>query len=286
MLPNFLLCGAQKSASTSLYHWLRAHPDVFLTREKEPNFFNFHYDRGIEWYEGLFAEWNGQRAAGEASIRYMRDPAVPGRLARHLPEARLLFVLRNPIERAWSHYWFRLGKREDEGMPYTGPSFGEVIRDPADPVHTVEWGYYCDHLKRFEAHFARKHMLVLLTEDLRERPSESMRRVFEFLGVDPNVELPALARHNVTAYPASYGLYRGLRAVYRPLERGLRALRLGGLVDAAEGLRVAVRGRALRHSRTRAPRMKPEDREYLCAIYREPNRALAEYLGRDLSHWK
>src|SRR5690606_22631709 len=133
--------------------------------------------------QNFFSGWDGEPAVGEASIRYMIDPNVPARMAEHLPNAKLLFVLRNPIERAWSHYWFRIGKREDEGLPYTGPTFSDVIRDPDDPVSTIEWGMYHKHLARFEEHFGRENMMIFLHEELLAHPQTTLSRAFKFIGV-------------------------------------------------------------------------------------------------------
>src|SRR5437764_7156012 len=104
-LPNFFIIGAMRSGTTSLTRYLNAHPDVFVAPGKELHFFDQRFDRGLDWYRDCFERAAGQRAIGEATQSYMYDAEAMTRLAVTVPKARLLAILRNPVDRAWSHYW-------------------------------------------------------------------------------------------------------------------------------------------------------------------------------------
>src|SRR5688572_14326389 len=104
-LPDFLIVGAMRSGTTSLHKYLQAHPDVFVASGKEVHFFDRRYGRGLDWYRSRFAGVTTERVVGEATPAYMYDENAIARIAHDLPDARLIVVLRNPVDRAYSHYW-------------------------------------------------------------------------------------------------------------------------------------------------------------------------------------
>src|SRR4051794_34967159 len=124
MLPNFLIIGAAKAGTTSLYHYLRQHPDVYMSTIKEPNYFCFEEQlpeyapvRTLAEYESLFDGASSQPAVGEASTQYLNSAAAPRRIANILPNVRLIVSLRNPADRAYSSYLGRVwGGRERAGV--------------------------------------------------------------------------------------------------------------------------------------------------------------------------
>ena len=253
-LPDFLIIGAQKAGTTALYAYLRWHPAVLGPSWKEVSYFDRHHHRGDEWYRGQFP--NGLRtrlmerragvrpAVGEASPSYIFHPLAPVRVAALLPEARLIALVRNPVDRAFSHYQHEvaLGRerlsfeqalaREDERTK------GELERMEREPSYfSHAWwdftyasrGLYAEQLERWLAAFPREQLLILATEDLAERPRDTYAQVLEFLGVPP---------HELTSYP-------------RIFSRDYAA-------------------------------MEPATRERLAGTFAEPNRRLYELLGRDL----
>src|SRR5204862_1223537 len=105
-LPSFFVVGAAKSGTTSLHVYLDQHPDIFMSKPKEPFFFEAEYDRGPEYYyRRYFGGWNGQREVGESRHRNLYFPYIPARIHSYNPNARIIAVLRNPAERAISHWW-------------------------------------------------------------------------------------------------------------------------------------------------------------------------------------
>jgi hypothetical protein len=201
-LPNFLIIGAQKAGTTALYAYLRRHPQITGPSWKEVSFFDRHYARGEAWYRGNFP--NALRArglVGEASPSYLFHPLAPERVAAMVPEAKLVALVRNPVDRAFSHYQHEvaLGREplsfedaleaEDERLR------GEEERMRADPVYFSRpwWDYtyrargrYAEQLERWFAVFPREQLLIVPNEDLDAEPERTHARVLEFAGAAPH----------------------------------------------------------------------------------------------------
>jgi hypothetical protein len=190
---DFVIIGAQKSGTTSLFYHLKDHPQIYMPAEKELAFFSDdeRYQRGWDW---LLAEVFGDAPQdalwGEASPQYMGYPGVPERIARHVPHCRCVAILRDPVERAYSHY--RMGARRG----YERRSFEECIRAQLvagalrsarahpTPVNSyVIWGEYGRVLSEYADHLPREQMLVLFTRDLAADPRAVMADLYAFLGV-------------------------------------------------------------------------------------------------------
>ena len=179
------MIGAPKAATTSLHHYLDAHPEIAMTSAMEPHVFSGDGSRWTEerlwWYEALFpAE---ARVRGDASPGYASAPIdaeVPARIARYVPDARHLYLVRDPVERALAHY-AQEAMRGDEGRPL------EVAIDPDDPYcRYVACSRYATQLEAFRTHFDADRIMVLAQTDLRDRRRDALARAFEFVGVDPD----------------------------------------------------------------------------------------------------
>src|SRR6266511_2929260 len=209
-LPDFLIIGAQKAGTTALYAYLRWHPEITGPSFKEVSYFDRHYAHGERWYRGHLPGrqrlWLTKRRrgswplVGEASPSYLFHPLAPERVAALMPRARLIALLRNPVDRAFSHYQHEvaLGRerlpfedaldREEDRMR------GEVERMLRDPTYFSHawWNYtyaargqYAAQLERWFQALPRERLLVLLTGELADDPAGTHRRVLEFLGVEP-----------------------------------------------------------------------------------------------------
>jgi hypothetical protein len=200
-LPSTLIIGAQRSGTTSLFSYLVQHPNVLPPLGKEIHYFDFHYDRGINYYRGRFPYSHRLRHGTmtlDATPYYLIHPLVPERVAQVLPHIKLIAVLRNPVDRALSHY-----QHEKRGGRET-LSFSEAIdQEPArlageearlrnEPGY-YSWnhhrysyllrGLYFEQLRRWLQHFPRSQLLVLQSERLFRDPAASMVVVHRFLGL-------------------------------------------------------------------------------------------------------
>jgi Sulfotransferase domain len=196
MLPNLIVIGAARCGTTSLHRYLDLHPEVAMSEEKELNFFSVdtQWERGVSWYERQFA--SGTLVRGEASPSYSAYPrtrGVPARMASVIPGARLIYLVRDPIERLFSAYRFARFVLRNETR-----EFSEAVRD-FDASRYVVGSRYALQLEQYLAYYSREQILVLEQADLLNRRAQTMRVVFRFARVDENFAAVELSReHNPT----------------------------------------------------------------------------------------
>ena len=271
-LPTFLIIGAMRSGTTSLAAYLADHPDVFVARQKEVHFFNREFGRGLDWYRAQFAEARGETAIGEATPAYMSHPDAPARIAKALPGARLVATLRDPVDRAYSHYCFMRGFGRERR------SFAQAIaEDDASPSQALmgnymTFGRYLPQLERVTAVFPRSSLLVLLFEDLRSDPEGTFAAVCRHIGVDDTFRPPNLGK--ALNPPHQLRSQRLMLAMVRWHAWRRLPFKLGERLD--------------RWNRTpvRYPPLDPELRRELVERTAAERAALAAWLGRDLSAWE
>lgn len=286
-LPNFLILGAQKAGTTSLYRYLGQHPDVFMSPTKEPQYFSYgdksipphlirpHWTLTLPAYRALFEGACRERAIGEASTSYLHTARAARRIAHQLPEARLIAVLRDPAERAHSNFQFN-HKRLIEDAPTLAEALERKQRPPAGSPRQIyrylDIGFYHAHLTEYHNLFDRRQMRVFLYEDFKERPLEMLREILQFLGVDDGFEPDMTVKYNVSGVPrnqAVRAILRGLRPLRIYLERRLPpplVSRLGKFL---------IRPQSQEH----------DTRRKLIEIYRDDILKLQDLIDRDLSAW-
>jgi hypothetical protein len=200
-LPDFVIIGGQKCGTTSLYHLLTHHPHVEPAAFKELHYFNNLFDKGIEWYRRCFPQprWKDGRKTitGEATPAYLFRPHVPEMMAQIIPQARLIALLRNPVDRAYSQYHQRV-KKGRETRSFEEAVAAEEARLRSERYETLEdehhgdnhenssylsRGIYVDQLLRWSRFFSDEQMLVLKSEDFFERPQDALKLVLGFLGL-------------------------------------------------------------------------------------------------------
>lgn len=258
-MPTFVVVGAARSGTTSLWHILSGHPDVFMAPEKEPRFFlDADAPESLDRYRASFRDWRGEHAVGEVSPVYMYSPAAMQRMFDVLPSARLVAILRDPVDRAYSDYWQRRGDGR-ERRP-----FAEVVAGGGSIY--LRRSRYLEHLRRVCEIYPRESLRVELFEDLCHRPVEVCRDVYRHIGVAPDYVPRDLGRR---ANP--YVRFRSQRV--RALSR-----RLPGIVRKLVG--------RLNSSRSPYPPLDAELRRRLQDGFRAENAGLAEWLGRDLGAWE
>jgi len=297
-LPDFLVIGAPKAGTTALYRALERHPRVFLSQPKEPSFFSFagspprfagpggaNYARMFTHdevaYRRLFADFPSQAVAGEASVLYLSCDRAPQVAASYVPGARLIAILRHPVQRAYSQY---LHVRQEGNEPCA--EFEQAWNED-ERRHAEGWvpgacyrrlGFYAEGLSRWLEHFPRERLLVLFYEDWCARPAEVLAEAWRFLGVEPLPD-PLVTRENVSSLqPRWPWLHQRMIA-----DSGLRAW-------ARRCLPLAMRDaitKPLRWLNLRAgPQLDPALRTRLASTYHEDLDRLAAMTGRDLDAWR
>lgn len=304
-LPNFFMVGAPKAGTSSLYHYLVQHPGVFMSDPKEPHFFYNRESPGksvlpeskrqaplgkaSRWnlanhsstlsdYLRLFERAAEDQMAGEASTSYMWLPNAAQEIKTLQPQAKIIVLLRNPVERAYSHYWNQV---RDDIEPLT---FEEALVEEPKRVREGAWhglyyvdnGLYAGQLERYLEIFGEGSVRVYLFEDLTRDAGEVCRDAFDFLGVHSGAAVDAGRVYNPGGAPRSRLFARLLRSpVKEPLKRVLpTALRkkLGNRIRATNNKTV--------------PKMRPETEARLREVFRDDVARLEAIIGRDLGHWR
>lgn len=275
MLPNLIIIGAMKCATTSLHAYLDLHPEISMSREKELDFFvdTINWERGVEWYSRQFP--TEARVLGEASPRYTmraRHPGVPARMASVIPDASLIYLVRDPLDRLVSHHIHRAAR---EVVPRPIQELVQVNEDNLD----VSAGRYAWQLDAYLEHFDRNRVLVVKQEDLRRDQMPTLRRIFRFLGVhddlDPN--LFAFEFHNSRN-----------KARANPAMRLFDSVSRTALVQwVPHSLRTPLRALAARvlSKPVEKPRLPDELRRRLIEFYTPDVRRLRELTGLSFDDW-
>lgn len=221
MLPTFIIAGAQKSGTTSVWEYLKAHPQVCMANIKETNFFtaqgrSARHDKGLDWYQNLFKFCVRAKAIGEVSPNYMFSEDAPRLMSQFVPDVQLLFILRDPIDRLYSHYWYQ----HQEGLPL--PRFEEMVEKRHPQLeHFIYVSSYHLHLIRFLDYFPREQLSVFLNEDMRKNPGQVMRDIYHCIGVDAEVTPVNVKKEFNTARQARfYVLQRMIETI------GLKVMKL------------------------------------------------------------
>lgn len=300
-MPNFLIIGAGKAGTTSIYHYLRQHPDIYMSPLKETNYFAYEATSwsgpnqpvrsengisfpisSIESYRELFRGVANEQAIGEASPLYMSLPGVAGRIKQHLPDAKLIAILRDPVERAYSSYLMHVRdgrekrtflqaiSEEEGGLCNNGLVFGQR--------HYVRIGFYYQSLRPYFNLFDQNQIAVFLFEDLKNDALGLLRNMFYFLGIAGEYVPDVTIRYNVSGLPKNK-LWQPLLGK-SPITKAIRHIlptRLAQPVMAFQDI--------LRDRQFVKPPLSPEIRSRMIAGYREDILQLQALIQRDLSAW-
>ena len=297
-MPNFYIAGGARCGSTSVDAYCRAHPQIFMSSVKEPNYFSYGYGevpyagpgrdkfyntstRDLASYQALFRDADDAMAIGEASINYMLHPAACAGIRALTPDAKIIFILRQPVERAWSS--FQLARQS--GLEPLS-NFLDAWEDDARRRAAGHWScihrhksLYGQHLKCWFDTFPSERIRVILFDDLRADAAAVMRQLFTFLEVDPDFRPDTSVVHN-----RSGEIENPLLRTFWHRSSALRA----ALVPL---MPIHWRGRLFRYiasgtnARKPGTTLPPEIKTRLTAELRGDILALEQLIGRDLSCW-
>jgi hypothetical protein len=298
MWPNFIIIGAPKSGTSTLFYVLAQHPQMYMCPVKEVGFFwsyaqnpaeevqlcgpgterlRHRLVNDLDCYQKLFDKVKKEKAIGEASVRYLASPRAPGLIHQFIPRAKLIVSLRQPADRAFSGFVHDLQDGVETCTDFTEAiaQEREGLRDNWTMSRHLARGFYTDSLKRYFEFFDRSQMHISLLDDLRDDAQGLFRSIFDFLDVDPDFVPDTSQRHNASGLilnPALRWLWRNsskVRAAIRPL--------------FSNQTRHVFSEWVMRDAKK--PVFSPELRAELTEYYRQDIMALQDLIQRDLSHW-
>ncbi|MBR9792363.1 MAG: sulfotransferase domain-containing protein [Gammaproteobacteria bacterium] len=272
---DFIGVGSGKCGSTWLYENVIQHPEVFDGNPKEIHYFGDLYEQqDFNWYKDLFAGSEG-KIKGEFSISYMYHPQAAERIHKHFPDAKIIAMVRDPVERTYSDYQHFI-RKGDVSRDYP---FSEYIRDQ----EKLKFGYYTDYLAPFYEHFPKENILVLVLEEMQHDLAACYKQIFEFIGVKDTNFLPEGVEEK-----RNQGVnYRFLK-LENVLVRTYRFMVKRGLTGFAERLKRSGLAQLVRKMNAKSeplPEMDSASRQQLVDYYAEEQTRLAQLLGRDTQIW-
>lgn len=320
-LPNFLIIGAQKAGTTALHFYLKQHPQIYMSPVKEPHFFTneggklesqgstseklnlssiadveayWRQNRSsctdIEAYRALFGGVSNETAIGESSTLYLYSSKAPERIQHTIPNVKLIAMLRDPVERAYSAFLYLV---RDGKEPLT--DFAQALQEEEIRIrsnwepnwHYRQRGLYHAQLKRYFDRFDRGQVRVYLYEDFNANPIDTLQDIFRFLGVDDTFTPDVTQRYNVSGVYKSKALHSLQTFLLAPnlIKSTLRQFLPKDLYRRLVSRKKSVLTDIRSEQTLVKPKLLPEVREQLIQAYREDILKLQDLIQRDLSEW-
>jgi hypothetical protein len=293
VLPNFLIIGAPRSGTTTLHISLQEHPEIFLSQPKEPMFFVLEGEpeqypgprspqgtRHLEEYQALFQGSETKTAVGEASPCYLFSPKAPYRIKQYIPDAKFIAILRNPVDRAYSHFIFHR-------MYGTEPlsDFEEAVAAEEDRKRMgwfFLWAYrgmglYGEQIARYYTLFSKSQFLFLLFEDLVNNPQGLFTGIFRFLGVDDRVRIRIPKRCNPSGIPKT----RSINGFF--IRSNFLKTQLKRMIPEKEQFILLTR--FFKWNFSEKPNLPEDVRRRVLGMFREDILRTQDLINRDLSMW-
>ena len=278
--PNFFIIGAIRGGTTSLYEYLKDIPSVYMSAIKEPGYFSKSVDatllltepiRSKEKYLKLFENVQNETAIGEASPTYLWDPQAAKLIHQQVPDARIIMILRDPVERAFSHYLMLIGNGSIDS------SFEQIIDQSVQLPHDdfsgriINAGFYSEQVSRYLELFPRENIKIFIFEEFIKDTKKSVQEVLDFLKVDTTIPDDVKIVDNTFDLPVGNVSKHFIRN--KILRAAVRELMPG---DSAANLRKIFK------KRSEKPPLSSSDKKFVEDIYREDVKKLEKILGRDL----
>lgn len=296
-MPNFFIVGAAKAGTTSLYHYLRFHPQVFLAKKKEPRYYAYEGERKEDFcgpdtkdlissivktryeYQMLYSRVNGEIAIGEASPAYLYSKVAARKIYTDNPDARIIAIFRNPVDRAYSHYLDNLCSGWETCRDFASTIDQQIRGNRNDWWRKWDYighGFYHDQIQRYYDYFDSSQILVLFYMDLVCDSKLFVSNVLKFIGVDESAISSSYTRYNMSGIPR-LALLSKLMNSRNPIRSALK-------LALPTTCRRSIRNKLTRLNSYK-PRMPLLARKVLVDIYEHDIRKLEVLTGRDLSRW-
>ena len=290
--PNFLVIGAMKSGSSSLYEFLNQHPDIFMSYPKEPEFFanDKNYSKGFEFYEKFFSGYQGQKRIGEASTSYSNYIGLEKtikRIHQFNKNMKLIYIIRNPIARAYSAYFWRVRQLYEKLKFEQALDLEEKRKNNAllDAFSYKRMGLYFQIISKYLEFFDLENLHVVLLDDLINSQEETCNGVFEFLNIEKFQVTPIEKKQQ---NPSGYSKNKFIQKIIGQPNK---------LRNSVEFVMNHTVGEKTKHRIYHSvidrniqeftyPPMKESTFDYLSDYYKEDIQNLEKFLNRDLSNWR
>jgi hypothetical protein len=306
--PNLFVAGAMKAGTTALFHLLRAHPDIYMSPIKEPHFFStdidtkrfapaykprpldmdrycrlpdppeIHSTYVTKWenYHCLFKNARDQKIIGEASTSYLYSQEAAFNIQRSFHDARIIIVLRDPVERAFSHFQMdcAIGRVKGTFRDEIEKDMNASVKGWGISRLYIELGMYYEQLQRFLNCFPKQQILILLFDDLKRRNADFIDKISCFLGIDKSSFLLTDQRHNL-----------GIKPRFASLNYILHTSNLKNLIRTVLPKPVTELGKKVYYGNKDPKGASPEDVRLLRPFFNDDVRNLSRLINRDLSHW-
>jgi len=291
MFPNLICPGAAKSGTTTLYDLLKQHPDVLMSSKKETNFFVQNYQLGGEWYKKTyFSGWKGEKIIGDITPSYMSFKYVAKRIFDMLGnDIKLIFLLRNPVTRAYSHYW--MTRRNGlENKSFEDALLLEEERIRREEYNIIRFGYvqrglYAEQIKEYLKHFRYENMRFILFEDFICDTKKEMQNIFNFLGINDYSKIDYSKKSN----PAQMPIIKPFRKII--VNPDIRLKLFLKKIFWSKNIRRWTANLTKRiedkinNRRIDMPQIKEETKEKLKKIFFNDIKQLEKIIKRDLHLW-
>jgi len=286
ILPNFIVAGSQRCGTTYLYELLKQHPEIYMPKIKELHFFDQQMEKNtgenIDEYAENFKNVKAETAIGEITPSYIYADGVPELIFKKIGEIKLIFLFRNPVDRAYSHYWFNLSEGRE---CYT---FERALEKEQERISKgslnrlffsyVERGYYMNHINRFLKHFPRENVLSIISENFFPQPDEYLKQICRFLGVNDSFKFHFNVNRNRRELPRYISLYRNLIKIEKLLPNPKKMRRIiKNIKKCRDSVPMVDQS---------YPKMNKNTRTKLMDLFKTHNVMLGDFLEVDLGIWK
>lgn len=288
MKADFFIVGTPKAGTTSLYYYLEEHPEIYMSPIKETNYFSYseikkqglYYNEEHvvtpEDYEAQFAGATHEKALGEASVSYLFYPSVPTKIKAYNPQARIIMVLRNPVDRGFSHYLMdsRLGFVKSSLEDILNKKVKDRVAGDLFYQQYVSLGCYYEQIKRYFDTFGSDQVKVLFYEDITKDINAVVKEIYQFLGVDTNYNAATDQKYNVFLAPQN------------PFIKKLYTLKsFRAIVKKIFGPSLQEKIKNTFFAKEKKPKLDPSLKATMQELFKEDILKTSNLLNTDLSHW-
>lgn len=296
-LPNFLIIGAAKSGTTTLYNSIKQHPKIYLSPLKEPHFFSHglsgntniaveHYGNfkspisDLETYQALFDDVSDETAIGEASTSYLIHPNAAERIHSQIPDAKMIAILRNPIDRAYSAFLMkcRIQKRDMSDSQQLLKEFEDEVRKSYGENNT---GLYHRKIQKYLEYFNADQLKIIAFQHFQRDFSHVIQEIFSFLNVSPEIHIEKPGVRNKGGVPRNKLVFHSLESVRKGFNTTVRPFIPDTVVDRMYNFYTNVRNQTLE----KPPELPLEIRHKLLTLYQDDILELQNTLQQDFSMW-